>query len=137
MRSATSDALAPMIEPLTTSPVVGQEPGSENSVMALPHRRDAKNFGGRCDAGAAFGDGVVDHRRHAGAARGEVDRAAIRLRPDEFVGLALQFEHFENAVAAAIADAAAALAAGRFIDAIVRLEAERAEARIGGDIGDC
>ena len=71
------------------------------------------------------------------APRGKIDRPSIGVRPDKLVNLVLQFKHFENTTAAAIADAAAALAARRLIDAIVGLETKRLIAGIGGDIGGC
>ena len=59
----------------------------------------------------------------------------IGVRPDELVDLVLQFEHFKDAAAAAIANAAAALAARRFMHAIAGLETKRLIAGIGGEIG--
>ena len=63
-----------------------------------------------------------------------IDRPSASGR-DKLVNLVLQFEHFKNTAAAAIADAAAALAADRLVDAFVGLETKRLVAGVGGDIG--
>ena len=73
MRRATSAAVGAAIEPVTISPAW---------VIALylkfgmvSHRRDAQHFGRRGDAGAAFGDRILDHGGHAGLRRGILDDA--------------------------------------------------------------
>src|SRR5579872_5593587 len=99
--------------------------------MTLSYRRDAKRLGGGSDARAAFGDGVVDHRRHAALDGGGVDRVGIGVRANELADRSVHLQHFEHADAAAIADAAAALASLGLVDGLARLEAERLILRVG------
>ena len=79
---STSAAVGAEIDPVTISPACVSARYRKFGT-ASPHCDDAKHLGRRRDAGAALGDRVVHHRRHAGADSCLLDRRPNRcsLRP--------------------------------------------------------
>ena len=74
--------LAAAIDPLTISPD-GLSARYWKSGIASPRRRHAQGFRRGGHAGARLGDGVLHHRRHAGALRRRVELRRIDAGPDE------------------------------------------------------
>src|SRR4030088_2250732 len=88
----------------------------------------------RGQAGAAFRDAVVEHRRHSSAGRPLSDVRSIGLFPDRFANGVGEFKNLEHAEPAAIARAAAAFAPAGALNGFAAPEAERAQSRVFGKI---
>src|ERR1700736_4894114 len=116
--------------------VLRQGPVAEiRPALPSPRSRDADYFRGRGQAGAAFRNAVVEHRRHSGADRGLIDFQSVGLFPDQFANLVGEFKNFEHAEPAAIAGTAAALATAGPMKRFAAAEAERTQPRVFGEIG--
>src|SRR5579871_2836606 len=103
--------------------------------MASPYGGNAQNFAGRCYAGPALRDAVVNHRGHAGLYRRFVDDIAVGLGADEAAYALIDRQDLEHTDPSSVAGAAATLAALWFIDRFPGLEPERTESRIVGEVG--
>src|ERR1700681_4468715 len=116
--------------------VLRQSPVTEiRHGLTSPRSRNAEYFRGRSQAGAAFRNAVVDHRRHSGADRGLIDFQPIGLFPDQFANLVGEFKNLEHADPAAIARTAAALASAGALNGFAAPQAERAQSRVFHKIG--
>src|SRR6202011_641287 len=116
--------------------VLRQGPVAEiRPALPSPRSRDADYFRGRGQAGAAFRDAVVEHRRHSGADRRLIDLQSIGLFPDQFATGVGEYKNLEHAQPAAIACTTAALAAAGPLKRFAAPEAERAQPGVFGKIG--
>src|ERR1700722_6850171 len=103
-------------------------------MSSLNAHRHAKNLVDRGHAGAAFGDAVFDHRRHAFAPRQFFDFRAVAARAHALPDAGRDFENFEESLAAAIAGEAAPLAAPVMMEHLSNAKAEDFESFVAGDV---
>src|ERR1700716_198260 len=103
--------------------------------LTSPCSRQEEYFRGRGQAGAAFRDAVVEHRRHSGADRRLIDLQSVGLFPDQFANVVGEFKNLEHAEPAAVACATAALAAAGPLKRFAAPEAELAQPGVFGKIG--
>ena len=103
--------------------------------LPSPRNGDAEYFRRRGQAGAAFRDAVIEHRRHSGADGRLVDFQSIGLFADQFANLIGEFKNLEHAEPAAIACATAAFATAGPLNGFAAAKTERAQLRIVGKIG--
>src|SRR5262249_5273704 len=123
MRCDTSARLAAEIDPDTISPFWVSARYRKFGISS-PHAGYAQDLGCRCHAGPALGETVVDHGRHSITNGHFVDRRPIGFRVNQPANLFVDLQDFVDTTAAAIPDAAAALAADRFENGVAEREAD-------------